>query len=363
MLHASVLSRLRRSMPGSLVRATSVLLEAAVAADQAAAEVSADLYRSVQHGWTAEVEQAAGALLPLVPWILPPVEELSLPGCSAAAAATAAGLIGSREANLDHLRPQLLEAAAALQHTRFSAPVRRTSLALLCRCLQAVGTSQGAATAERQQAAEALLCLVLSPAMAGELHRSDLVHAETRQLIECALAAATAVLQGGASDAGLGGELAYLAVNLLAYSARVAEVPLLEADPVAAPGRAPGAGRSKDALLAAQHSGWCVALRFGEGRWLPLGGRCLVRLCVWVSVGWSRRRLYAPQSAVNGASIPPAPSPAHVHPCTGSWPLCKWWSGGRCVQAAAAVPAAMLASSRAAAPRRSSAQALSWHSC
>ena len=249
MHHTATLSRLRRLMPGALVRAAAVLLEVAVAADQAAAEVFIGLYMTVQHDWAVEAEQAASALLPLLPWTLPDAADASQPGISTAAAAAS----GEPATSLLSLQPQVLAAAAALQRVRFSSPARRSSLALVCRCLQAAAVSQSAPAAERQQAAEALLRLVVSPAFAVEMDVADLKHPHTQQLIECALGAAAVVLQGGASDARVGGELAYLAVNLLAHTASFTGVPLLTGE--AAAGGA-GAAHAEQSAEASQNAGW-----------------------------------------------------------------------------------------------------------
>lgn len=242
---------LRRLIAPALVRANAVLLDAAVATDQAAAEVFASQYLAAQHDWTTEMERAAAALLPLLPWTVPAAADDSRPSTSAAAAEAAS----NPAASLLSLWTELLPAAAAaLQCARFSTPVRRSSLALLCRGLQAAATSQHSSAAERQQATEALLRLVVSPATAGELHPADMIHQETQQLMECALGAAAAALRAGSSYGGLGGELAYLAVNLLAHSARSADVPQLTTAPTAATRGI--AAREKEAAAAAQHAGW-----------------------------------------------------------------------------------------------------------
>lgn len=239
---------------GALAAALSVLLALPAATDRAAAGACSRIgFAAKQWDWVAEADRTAAALLPLLHRI-PALEPDMGPSTSAAAAA-------GPSPSLLALLPQLLAASGALQRSRFAVPSRRSALALLCSCLAAVCSSAGVSAEQRQQAVGALLRLALSPVAASELQHSEFASPATRQMAQCVLDAAANVLESGAAAAGYGGQLAYLATNLLAYSAGLPafqplQLPKAPAAGGTAAGNTGGGGAANNAQSSADHASW-----------------------------------------------------------------------------------------------------------
>ncbi|KAL4434381.1 hypothetical protein ABPG75_000822 [Micractinium tetrahymenae] len=230
--HAAAAAALQRGLqPHPLLTMLPVLLEAAQAATSQMAELERRAATRILNPsqlagtlrWMEPIDALATALLdPLLrpsPFESAPVATGSdAAGTSAAVAAAA----GSGPCSLLAALPQLLATSAVVQHTKCPA-VRGRFLVLLCRCLVAVSGAAEAPTAAQQSAQEALVQLLLSPAVEVCLQPAALHTEQGRQtaagLFGAAVHAGTAAGPGTASRPELG-RLAYLAVNALASHAQ-----------------------------------------------------------------------------------------------------------------------------------------------
>ena len=231
--------------------------------------------------WANEAEAAALALLHVLPMLPVPVmgPAAAAAGPSTSATAAAAGAAGadgataeveSHECLLDVL-PKLLTASAEFQRGRLPEPPRPNCTALLCYCLAAVAAEPAVDAAAQRKACHSLLQLLLSPAVAWELHSARLgagnqgslllaQHAfkATHKVLPVAAELARPATEEAAELARLAGSCAYMAVNALASLVQHRWSP--DGSLLAKPGSGAAGGRHAGSIVAAaflaRHSEW-----------------------------------------------------------------------------------------------------------